>query len=529
MELLARSPMAGAALFNIRDFGARGDGHEKDTIAIQKAINACTEAGGGVVYCPPGTYVSGTLFLKDNVRLHLEIGATLLGSPDRADYIPIFSGPQWVLQFNYDQYLICARRARNIAITGLGTIDGNGRAFFGPALPGRRVLSIPLWRPGPMITFMECQDVTLQDVRLVDAPAYAVWPHGCERVKIQGVTIINQRTGPNCDGIDPICCKDVRISDCSISTGDDCIAVYGWTHFLAQPRLCEDIVVTNCVLTSPCNGIRVGYTGDGRIRRCTFSNLVMFDSRTGISMVSTPVNPWRLAGEPEPAYGPTVEEISFDHIRMQTRKPIDLWIDDAARPPAGIRNVSISHIDATLERGCYIGGGRRVPIEDVHLDDVRLRVNAAMPAPNGSPVPDPYPVYDWDTPGLPYGLFSRHARGLELRHVEVLWERAGGGWQSAIRVEDAQGLDLVDAVVSQAPSQSTAPAIHLSNVNGARVQSCRAAAGCGTFLGIDGPASAHIALMANDLRQARAACRLSEEVPAQALQQRANILQSSGD
>jgi len=525
MDSRGGAAMMGRTLFDIRDFGAAGDGRSKDTGAIQKAIDACTAAGGGVVYLAPGVYLSGTLFLKDNVELHLEAGATLLGSPDRADYLALFDRPQLALGFNYDHHLLCARRAQRIAITGRGTIDGNGRAFFGPAPAGRRTFTIPGgWRPGMMLTFIECQDILLRDVHLIDSPAWSVWPHGCERVVIQGITIHNDQRSPNCDGIDPVCCRDVRISDCSISTGDDCIAVYGWSRFLTQRRPCEDIVVANCVLTTPCNGIRVGYNGDGLIRRCVFSNVSMFNTRTGISMVSTPHNAWLLDGESPPEYGPAVEDISFDHILMETQKPIDLWMDDRTRRPAGIRNISISHVTAAMRRSCYIGGGRTTPIENVRLDDIRLRVIGEMPPDAPAQVVEPYPVYDWDRPGLPFGLFGRHVRGLGLRDVRIEWEDAGGGWQNAIRLEDAEGVDLVGVVASQAPGQPSAPALRLTDARDVSLRGCRAAPGTEVFLGVDGPASAHIAAVGNDLSLARQAFDVSEETPAEALRQAGNLL-----
>jgi len=516
--------MTGAALFNIRDFGALGDGAHKDTPAIQKAIDACTAFGGGVVYCPPGTYLSGTVFLKDNVELHLEAGATLLGSPERADYSAWFPTEVWVGLENLDHHLVCARRAHNVAITGRGTIDGNGRAFFGPKPTGHRrhFFSIPGWRPGAMVTFMNCQDVSLRDVHLTDAPHWTVWPHVCDGVKIQGVSIVSNRGGLNCDGINAHCCRDMRISDCYITSGDDCIAIYSDGFFGSDLQPSENIVVTNCVLSTACNGIRVGYIGDLPIRNCSFSNLVMFNTRTGISMICQP-----SVGDsfvPDSKHGPISENISFDNILMEARKPIDLWIDGAATRPAAIRNVSISNINATVERGCHVGGAPSLPIENLRIKDVLLRVRGEMPADAAWEVPYPYPRYDWDTPGLPYGLYCRHVHGLELHNVRVEWENAVGRWASAIRVENAEDLELAGVCAVQAPGGAGAPAIHLTNVNGAFVRGCRAAPGTGTFMAVDGPASAHVVAVGNDLSRAEEAFHLSEQAPAQVFQQAANVL-----
>ena len=118
---------SGRALFDIRDFGALGDGVHKDSPAIQRAIDACAaDSGaadsGGAVYCPPGTYLCGTITLKSHVNLHLEAGATLLGSPEPADYTPLYPDPSWINRFNFDQHLIRARGAQNVSISGQGAI-----------------------------------------------------------------------------------------------------------------------------------------------------------------------------------------------------------------------------------------------------------------------------------------------------------------------------------------------------------------------------------------------------------------------
>ena len=374
-----------------------------------------------------------------------------------------------------------------------------------------------------MVTFIECQDVSVRDVRLLDSPAFSVWTVGCDRVHISGVTILNQRDGPNCDGIQVVCCHGVRISDCYISAGDDCIAVYSMSYFLPARRACEDVVVTNCVLSTPCNGVRVGYTSDWPIRNCAFSNLVMFNTRTGISMICTPDNAWKTAREHESHHGPITENISFDHIQMETRKPIDLWIDASARPPACIRNVTISNVTASADRGCYIGGNAQLPIENLRISDLHLTVRGKMPADVEAGVPDPYPQYDWNGPGLPYGLFARRVQGLALRNVRVDWEEAAGPWQSAIRIEEATDLELAGVTARQAPGGS-APAVHLIDVSGATIQGCRATSGTGIFLGIRGKGSADITALANDLSRAGHAFEVVGETPAGALRETGNLL-----
>ena len=521
--------LSGMRVFNVRDFHAIGNGTGKDTAAIQRAIDACAEAGGGTVYCPPGTYLTGTITLKSNVNLHLEAGATLLGSPNRADYMPMFKGNNWTGRFNYDHYLIFAHRAQNVAISGRGAIDGNGHAFFGPLVPGKAWFSIPEWRPGPTVTFVECQDVSVRDVHLLDSPSFGIWPVGCDRVTIHGCTILSNREGPNTDGIQVVCCHGVHISDCYISGGDDCICVYSMSYFLDEVRSCKNVAVTNCVLSTSCNGIRVGASSDWPLRNCTFSNLVMFDTRTGISMLCVPTahpdqRSWKIDAEQESLHGPIVENISFSHIQMDTRKPIDLWIAENASRPACIRNVSISHVTATADRGCYVGGNPQLPIENLRISDLHLSVKGLMPADTDAHVPDPYPQFDWNTPGLPHALFFRHVHGLALRNVRVEWEDAAGPWRSALRVEQVADLELSGVTASQAPEGQTAPAVHLIDVADATLQGCRATPGTGTFLSIEGDRTAHIAALANDLSRAERAYQVANDTPRGALREAGNLL-----
>ncbi|MFH1024605.1 MAG: glycosyl hydrolase family 28-related protein, partial [Planctomycetota bacterium] len=180
----------GISTFNVREFGAAGDGKTLDTNALQAAIDACAAAGGGVVHCPPGLYRIGTTEIKSNVNLHLEAGAVLLGSTRREDYYaaapPSQPDPEKALF-----HLIVARAAENVAITGRGVIDGQGDSFFLPRQPGDTHLGARDWRPWRMVSFLECRNVLLEDVTLRNSPAYTVWPCGCDDVRIRGIRLFN--------------------------------------------------------------------------------------------------------------------------------------------------------------------------------------------------------------------------------------------------------------------------------------------------------------------------------------------------
>ena len=361
--------------YDIREFGAVGDGKTENRRTIQAAIDACTAAGGGTVYCPPGRYLTGTLEIKSNVNLHLDSGATLLGSTNRGDYVTIsypLSGPP--RPGATIEHLIFARKAQNVAITGLGTIDGQGDEFF-EQRPGRARLSPKAWRPWRMISFLDCRNVTMENVTVRNSPAFTIWPLGCDNVIIRGVRIFNNPIGPNSDGIDPDCCRGVTISNCHIDVGDDAIALKTSVDKLGRIKACEDVVVTNCTLVTTCCAVRIGYEGDAPIRNCTFSNLAISRCRTGINMLVPGHSDWK---DSLITHGPAIENIRFSNLIMDTRVPLFLWIGDDAKRPGGIRNIAISDVYATTERGCFVGGTRAIPVEGLQLRNWRLEVRGEM-------------------------------------------------------------------------------------------------------------------------------------------------------
>ncbi|MFH1023781.1 MAG: glycosyl hydrolase family 28 protein, partial [Planctomycetota bacterium] len=352
--------------------------------------------------------------------------------------------------------------------------------------------------PWRMVSFLECRNVLLEDVTLRNSPAYTVWPCGCDDVRIRGIRLFNNLRGPNTDGIDPDCSSNVTISDCIIECGDDCIALKSDADRLGRAKACENVTVTNCVLTTTCCAIRVGYEGDAPIRNCTFSNLVIARSRTGINMLVP------RHAEAGIHHGPTIENIRFSNLVMDTTIPIYLWIGDDASAPGAIRNVSISDCFATTERACYIGGAKHLPIEDVRISNFRLEVRGETDDEFSAEVPYPYRVWDYfNKKGIPHGFYCRHVRGLEFHDVRVAWGKVSGPWRSALRAEQIEDLDLHGFVARQAPGPADAPAIHLTDARGVSLRGCRAAPGTGTFLRLDGPAAGRASLSGNDLAAAK--------------------------
>lgn len=281
--------------FNIKSYGAKGDGTSKDTHAIQSAIDAAYNAGGGKVEVPPGVYLTGSIFLKSNVEFHIHNGATIKGSPDKEDYhAPDICSQNSVSPINVDNvsgsHLILSIAQTNIVISGNGKIDGNSSAFLldknGKHFPSTREI---VWRPAQMLWFVDSSKIKIKDVEIANSPYWSCFILNCTHVAITGCNIHTSRKPHtyNGDGIDIDRCQYVTISDCRISTSDDCITLRAsYTKHLENPQDCAYVTVANCTLSSNCNAIRLG-VGEGHIHHATFSNLIIHDTRTAFNFVSS--------------------------------------------------------------------------------------------------------------------------------------------------------------------------------------------------------------------------------------------------
>ncbi len=259
---------------NVRDFGAKGDGMTKDTAAIQQAIDRCWVFGGGEVAVPAGNYLTGAIALRSNVTLRLDKDASILGSPDFADY-PV-AQVRWEGKWIQGRVgLIYALGADHIGIVGPGKIVGN------QALGGRPNAQNPLRHPA-LIETIGCNDVRFEDFSTEYRLMWSIHPTNCQNVSIRNLTI--RSTGGNGDGIDIDSCKHVRIDGCDISTGDDCIAIKSGRGAEAYALLqtTEDVVIINCTMADSifaCIGIGSETSGGirgVRIEKCKFTHAQTF-------------------------------------------------------------------------------------------------------------------------------------------------------------------------------------------------------------------------------------------------------------
>src|SRR5512139_350970 len=334
----ATSDLPRGRWFSARHFGAAGDGSRLDTAAIQSAIDAAANAGGGTVVLPRGTYLSGTLFLKSGVHLYLEAGAVLLGSKDVADYPENRPAKRSWTDRLVCRSLIAGEKLKNVAIRGHGTIDGQGAGY------GVKYLVRPY-----LIRLVECEDVVIEGVHLRNSAMWLQHYLACKRVTLRGVTVFNFATRNN-DGVDIDGCRDVCISDCIFHCDDD-----GITLKSTMERPCENVVVTNCVVSTHCNAIKMGTESHGGFKNITISNCAVYPART----------PGFAHKEPEGQSGIALMSVDGGHIDGVTISNISIqgmacpifmrlgnrgriFTDGVPKPDVGtLRNVKISNVVAT--------------------------------------------------------------------------------------------------------------------------------------------------------------------------------------
>ena len=482
------------SFYDVRAFGALGDRTTLNTGAIQRAVDRVSGDGGGTLYFPPGDYLTGTVRLRDNVTVFLENGCIIWGSTDLDDYDPDH------------KHLLYAENAKNIALAGRGAIDGNGPRFWDNGRLERWLKGeIDLPRTADMIRFDHCENIILEDVTIRYGAFWNIGFGYCNRITIRALTIINgiyEEDGPNTDGVNLWHCTKVRISDCDIQTGDDCIVVLGDSR---------DVTITNCLLTTTETALMIS-----GVRNLTFSNSTIHDAGCGIGF-----RVWN---------GITVDGVLIDNIAMDVSDGFDtggqaiylwsfpLYVESEEEipkseplPAAGsIDNVMISNVTATANGGIFITGFREPEgyVKSLTLDNVRIFMFGGKEKSeklNAEP-PDPYPIYGFH--GAPYAMFFRYIKDLKLRNVQFSWnapEKAN--WGSALRCVSVEDLEI-DGFVGRQAIPSDAPAVLLKNVHSALVRGCRAPADTGTFLEI-GEGTRDVALMNNDLSRASQGYKIS--------------------
>ena len=421
--------------YNVKDYGAVGNKKTLDSSAIQQAIDECSQQGGGTVYCPAGTYLIGTIILKKNINLYLDNGALLLGSANKKDYKVSKDGKS---------YLIYAEHTENICLSGLGAIDGNGECFFVKS-PGKSHKKAASWRPRALVHFLFCRNVTVENITLSNSSYYTLWTSACDIVKITGIKIFSDPRGPNTDGIDIDCCKDTIIDNCYIDCGDDAIAVKSDSGLIGVERDCENLVVSNCILSSTCTGIRLGYEGDGAIKNCLFNNIVIQKTWLGIDFMVV----HRYDGDDFFIQrGSPIENIIFSNMRIECERPIHMWVGDDPQIDASINNIKFTNISFKCKCGNAIYGAENNRIKNVEFKNLNFEFEGEM---NDSLASPPYPTNCWGhargVVGLPYGVFCRYADNLEFKDIKFSWDNASGTWLNPIKFDNVNHATICDLQV----------------------------------------------------------------------------------
>jgi hypothetical protein len=378
--------MTSSCIHDITAFGAVGDGTTLNTQAIQQALDAV--GNGGIVQVPPGTFLTGTIFLRSNTVLELLPGATLLGSPRLADYTRLKTG---IIGDRTGFHLVVADGVQNVTIRGQGTIDGNGPAFWEPTA-GHRLEEYPqrapdpatgrlMWifatdahagRPSPMVELRHSQDVRVENVHLTNSGGWTLHPFDCDRVWIRGIKLTSNLIGPNNDGIDVTECRDVMISDCDISCCDDAICLKTYP----DGRACERVTVTNCVIRTLCAAFKTG-EAYGHFRQVTFANSVIYECSRAVALYADDNG--------------LVEDVTIANIVCDTRSPLMMnrpihieasakgfyqpnldGIPQAKRPTRGIRNVSIANFIARTDGRILLTAEPGTTLENITLRDLHL-------------------------------------------------------------------------------------------------------------------------------------------------------------
>lgn len=501
LSLTAATP----AVFNIRDYGAVSDGQTKNTAAIHKAIAAAKEAGGGTVVVPAGKFLTGAVFLESNLTLHLEPGAELLYSGDAADSPIVASRWECTNVFTHAP-LIYADGKENIAITGRGTLNGQGwnwwwrsnsrggkppagvdpavaqaewRKIYQRIEAGEKLtaadfkLASEFLRPS-LVGIYNCKNVLVEGVTLFKSPMWMLHPVYSDDIVVRGVRFVSadpegqpskEGVGPNGDGIDVDSCRNVRISDCFFSTSDDCIVIKSGrdNDGLRTNRPTEYITITNCVMYKGHGAVVIGSETSGGIRDITASNIVSKGTDTGVRIKS-------MRGR-----GGVLENFRFDNwvIEDAQKQAFEITMRYGRSEEAPVsektplfRNFSYSNITVINARQiASVQGLTERAIDQLRFTDINATGET--------------------------GFIADHANDVELHHVRIAVTKG-----NAVDVTASTNVILDDV---NALSEKNKAGIALLDSHTVSVRNSRAPAGASTFLKVAGAKSSGVVLANNDV------------------------------
>ncbi|MGD1017882.1 MAG: glycoside hydrolase family 28 protein [Verrucomicrobiia bacterium] len=457
--------------YNVRAFGALGDGKNLDSPAINRAIDACAQAGGGTVYVPPGTYLCGSIRVKSNIHLRIDAGATILGAPQEMNaYDPAepFAGTAYQDGGHtyFHNSLIWGEDLTNVWITGLGMINGGGLTRS-----DKEVGKGPIGLGDKAIALRRCRNVLIRDITIFHGGHFAIIVLGCDNMTIDNVTIDTNR-----DGLDLDCCRNTTVSNCRINSPTDDGLCPKSSYGLGEARATENMTIVNCQVSGFEEGtlldgrmlpsrlrtgrIKFGTESNGGFRNITVANCTFRQCR-GLAL--------------EEVDGGILENIAIENITMMdvADYPIYIRLGRRNRGPAGtkvgtVRNVFISNVIATgidAKSGVQILGLPGYDIEGVRLQNIRLQFNGGGTKEDAKRVPPEletgYPEPRRSGVMPTYGLFARHVRDLEIADFHVSYDKEDLRPPAAFNDVDGLEIDNFNAQMAKG-----VPAARFDGVDG---------------------------------------------------------------
>lgn len=501
-------------VYSVLDYGVINDGTTMNTANIQQLIDRVSDRGGGIVYFPPGKYLTGTIYLKNYISLFIESGAAILGSLNLDDYEAV-KEEKLNHSARQERHLIYGNELVGISISGRGMIDGRGYEFWPENFRNMTEIEIRAamtgpdgfnTRPGTYVYLENCTDVLIENVQFKDSPHHMLKVLNSRDVKIQGISIeqgIYEDDGPNTDGL-AVSGFNIRISDCSFTTGDDCLVIGNAEH----------LSVSNCTFSTTESAIVLSGLKNGVISNCS-----MLDAGGAINI--------------RPGRGGVVENVTISNINYilkrskggnlvfarskpygEVRWSVKSWSEKwniDVKPPTGpapvIRNILISNVVAISDGAIFLDGLEDGYIENITFDNIRYTMRGGREKPESANPSHPFYVFGHHT--APYGIFCRYVKDITFRNIKFTWNQPEKAeWGSPLRFENAGNIEI-DGFKGRQSLNSDEPVIRLKNVDGAFIHDCQAAEMAETFLEVvDG--SKDILFINNDLRKAATTLVISD-------------------
>ena len=504
-------------IYNILDFGAKPDGKTLCTQAIQNAVDQCAENGGGTVYFPAGTWLTGTIYMESHITIRLDSGCLLLGSKEKKDY----GRPHKLSDTEGETFsywaIIAGKNLKNIAVRGRGTIDGQGSNFK--------------YKNGPRpknIYLENCSDILIEGINMRSAGSWMQHYRQCDRLTIRDIMVFNHVSYNN-DGLNIDSCRDVTITGCRVDSDDDAIVLKSLT---LNP--CENITISDCIISSHCNSIKMGTESGGGFQNINITNCticspryskVIYGRQRGLAGVALEIVDGGILDRVVIS-NLTIKGVTVP-IFMRLGNRARLYEKDQSKPDIGkFRNVIISNIIATdcSQIGCSITGLPGHNIENVILNNIHLGLEGTGSKKDASreipekPTSYPESVMFGTLPG--YGFFCRHVNGLKFQNIRL--ETSSEDYRHAIVFDDVDEavIDSLDAPFAP----RAAGMIRCTNSRNIFIRNCRPPNPTDLFLNLDGPRTKNVLLLSNDLSGVKEIANSSNDVSESALILKANQL-----